>query len=245
MVHWLSQSERIELQQGESSFYDLLWRWVAEQRTVASSAEATIADEAWTRIRKLYDFMEANAEQYWQIPTFMVGHRASPPPNNDNDDQAEDANDETDDILRTAYDDVTYEDETDDGFEGDVYEGGDVDEADLEAEVDRVVDRLSFIGAIADYWCESTMCPLLPSDSRYLPLVEERKNSLRQRREIFDNWLGQAILNRDAPLRTSFQRSQLFPAGRRRRFRIDGFLRSSPVVQGVADATDHYLLRSS
>jgi hypothetical protein len=197
MVHWLSQSERIELQQGESSFYDLLWRWVAEQRTVTSSADATVADEAWTRIRKLYDYMEANAEQYWQIPTFMVGHRATPPPNDDNDDEAEDAIDETDDILRAAYDDVTYEDETDDGFEGNVYEGGDVDEADLEAEVDRVVDRLSFIGAIADYWCESTMCPLLPSESRHSPLVEERKKSLRQRREIFDNWLGQAILNRE------------------------------------------------
>jgi len=90
LVHWVSQAEQVPLQMGDSSFHQLVDQWISvqkesllsafapEQESLASAAKepSSVADvdpEAiWNRIRKFYDYIEANADQYWNMPEFQL-----------------------------------------------------------------------------------------------------------------------------------------------------------------------------
>jgi hypothetical protein len=95
--------------------------------------------EARELVVKFFDFLEANAEDYWQAPQLeVVG-----------------ANDEADDedgVFSAAYEGVTYQDSTDDA-EGAVADGGrQADEFDLEREGERLDKRLRFQATLARLW---------------------------------------------------------------------------------------------
>ena len=52
-----------------------------------------------------------------------------------------------------AYEDVTYRDSTDDGVEGEVFEGGESPtDFELVGEAERIVSRLSFLTTVAQLW---------------------------------------------------------------------------------------------
>ena len=65
MIHWLGQAEQIGLQQADSSFHVLVNRWITEQKGLLASAENGDREKIWSRIRRFYDFLEANAEHFW------------------------------------------------------------------------------------------------------------------------------------------------------------------------------------
>jgi hypothetical protein len=191
LVLWLSQNEKIDLQQGDVSFYDLLWRWVSAQGAKIRSADPSDSAAVWNAVRKFHDYLEANAEGYWRVPKFSVGwsrdagqeRRKGTPDDSDSADQ--------DNILRAAYENFTYEDETDDGFEGTVFENGNQSESELEAEAERIVERLEFIASLSDYWRMVAMFPLQLNDQ---PLAPRGKyiDPLDNRRETLGEWLSQA-----------------------------------------------------
>lgn len=204
LVHWLSQAEYVPLQHGDSSFNHLMFRWIAEQKNLlrnqADDETATPPEEIWNRIRKFYDFVEANAEHYWEVPDFEADNRSSnsstPPPLFDDDDDddgvpfGDEESDGDNELYRAAYDEVIYTDTTDDGFDGEVFDGNfDTDES-LEAEADRVLDRLEFLSAIAVYWSVAATIPL--PITRRADLTDSIKSRLEKRRGIIAGWVSQA-----------------------------------------------------
>lgn len=193
LVHWLSQADRIPLQQGECSFHDLMFRWISAQKKSITHASVAQREEIWDRIRKFYDFMEPNAGYYWQVPKFRVGeNKQTADPNELDDDTLEDSSDE---LLKAAYDEVTYQDTTDDGFDGAVFDTSLTSDDELEAEVDRVMDRLEFLGSVAQYWRVAATFTL-PACSDHTP-SEEVRQQLNRRREIYAGWMGQVVENRE------------------------------------------------
>ena len=230
LVHWLSQADQIGLQQGDSSFHNLAFRWIVEQKklllegakSTSQSAEGEAIGEAggeapvnkdacespeviWKRIRKFYDFVEANAESYWEIPDFDInrsvstGHTAEDFMEEvdqfesmaDDDDEDEDTS-----LFSAAYDNVVFSDSADDGNEGEIFEGGFQSDEALEAEVDRILDRLDFLGTIASYWRIAATIPLPVDRQEGVPsLTEKVESRLRQRLETVDGWLNQAKRN--------------------------------------------------
>ena len=197
LVHWLSQADRIPLEQGSYSFHDLLWGWLAEQQRDASGEDWLVASETWNRIRKFYDYLEANAEHYWKVPDFQVGRLAGLVAPEEEEGGEFPSEPEEEDIFGAAYEDVVYHDETDDGVDSPIYETDDTVETELEAEVDRVVDRLQFLESIADYWQIAATIPLPSLGESSGESLEQIQSQLRQRRGLFANWLDQAIHNRD------------------------------------------------
>ena len=210
MVHWLSQADYIPLQQGDSSFHNLLYRWISEQKSLLRHADPEEAppEEIWNRIRKFYDFIEANADRYWDVPNFEVNRKIAPPesladlfedPDSQGDDEAfadpDSADDQEQDLYKAAYDEVTYLDTTNDGFEGEVFDDSLMSDDALEAEVDRVLDRLEFHSTIAEYWTVAATIPLpiiRPED-----LTDSISQRLVKRREIILAWVKQATSNRE------------------------------------------------
>jgi len=210
-LHWLSQADYIPLQQGDSSFHNLLYRWISEQKSLLRHADPEEAppEEIWNRIRKFYDFIEANAEHYWDVPKFEVNRSIATPesladlfedPDGEGEpfadpDSTDESDDDEQDLYKAAYDEVTYLDTTDDGFEGEVFDDSLSSDDALEAEVDRVLDRLEFHSTIAEYWAVAATIPLpiiRPED-----LTDSISKRLVKRREIILAWVKQATRNRE------------------------------------------------
>ncbi len=181
LVQWLSQAEEIPLVEEDFSFHDLALSWMEdlwrdEQPPRASAAESPLVATGglgapppagsqaplpapqlrWPLARKFLDYLEANAEEYWQVPRFemaaeVLGEDASGEPGDEEDE--EDESDDEDNVFGAAYEHVTYRDTTDDGVEGDMYETGpSATEFEMVGEAERIFSRLSFLATVAQLW---------------------------------------------------------------------------------------------
>jgi hypothetical protein len=141
MMQWLSQVEQVPLEAGEHSFHGLALRWM---NTVRQSPRYTLL-QRWGLIQRFFDYLEANADDYWRPPTFAYASRS--------------AEGKDDDTFAAAYEGVTYQDSTADGFEGEVFDGGggEPTEYELDEESQRINRRLSFLGAVAEMWVVASM----------------------------------------------------------------------------------------
>src|SRR5262249_41285325 len=72
LVHWLSQADEISLVRADASWHELAERWVVKTTSLSSvdPADAATARKRWDSARKFLDYLEANAESYWQPPQF-------------------------------------------------------------------------------------------------------------------------------------------------------------------------------
>ncbi|HTM53575.1 MAG TPA: hypothetical protein VL175_06075 [Pirellulales bacterium] len=168
LMQWLSQAGSIPLRQGEYSFHALVQRWLAEvcQRTRADLLPAVRPHERQALVRRLFELLEANSEDYWQVPTLdLLGTGAATHVEQlEDDDEAELAEDSDDadeehGIYSAAYDDVVYIDSTGDGVEADMLESGPSAATDfeLEHEARRLGERLAFLRTVASLWKKAVL----------------------------------------------------------------------------------------
>ncbi len=160
LIHWLTQCETIPLQQTTGSFQSLVLEWISRQRALVAeepSEEAYV--EMWRRIRKFCDYVEANAGDFWNVPRFGLNSRGkSNGPTTAGDHLAGPLDDDEEDLYRAAYQDMVFRESADDGFDGAVFDGGGKpSEENIQAEFQRIADRLEFLQALAEYWVEAAM----------------------------------------------------------------------------------------
>lgn len=138
LINWLGHVEQAPLEDGEHSFHTLALRWMLGQTLPGThtSADAPGPD----LVRKFFDYLEANAEEYWHVPKLK-------------DTGAEARAEREEDLYEAAYEGVTYQDSADDDQEGSLV--GDEpprEEFDLEAEGETLVKRLRFLSTVARLW---------------------------------------------------------------------------------------------
>ena len=162
LMSWLSQAEQVPLEDGDFSFHALTLRWLV-------SATAKDAGTDFGLIQKFFDYLEANAEENWEVPRLESA-------------EVPDEDEEEEDPYRAAYEDVTYEDSTDDGQEGGVIDDGPIGkEFDLEMDARRLEKRLRFLSTVVRLW--EIAARQEPADTTAL-------------REVFAAWLSRARHNR-------------------------------------------------
>ncbi|HWG44586.1 MAG TPA: hypothetical protein VN688_17550 [Gemmataceae bacterium] len=133
LCSWLSQAEQVPLEEGVWSFHTLALRWmlaVAKPQAAGGRRELIV---------KFFDYLEANAEDYWQVPELELSGPTL-------------IEEREDDLFGAAYEDVTYQDTTGDDDEGAVSDGGPIEEFDLEQEGERLEKRLHFLSTLARLW---------------------------------------------------------------------------------------------
>jgi hypothetical protein len=155
LIQWLSQSEEIPLVEENYSFHVLAMDWMQElwddaggPATAPEEASGADAARRWGLTTKFFDYLEANADEYWEVPRFDLAVA-------DQEDAGEE--EDEDDVFNAAYEGVTYRDSTDDGFEGEMLEGGgdgeqEATDFELIAEGERIVSRLAFLATLAQLW---------------------------------------------------------------------------------------------
>jgi hypothetical protein len=79
LIHWLSQADRVPLEQGASSFYQLALQWLlkllhqARRENAAHSRNSAPAH----LVGKFLDYLEANAGPYWETPAFELADHSA------------------------------------------------------------------------------------------------------------------------------------------------------------------------
>jgi hypothetical protein len=192
LISWLSQAETVALEDGEHSFHALTLRWVlavldavpdknglplamqGKEETAGSSppVQGGAGVSAWPLLRRFFDYLEVNAEDYWHVPKLETDLPRKKKSKKERG---------SDDIFAAAYEDVTYQDTTDDGEEGSVAEAGPKLGGDyhLEEEGERLAKRLRFLATLARLW------QVVARQARRLDHAQERA-------EIFAAWLDAA-----------------------------------------------------
>ncbi len=185
LMQWLSQAESIPLKQQEYSFHTLAERWLAEVLSCEMPLAADGANQREPLIRRFFELLEANAEDFWQVPRLeLLGAPPGPKSLDDTDNSDEDEDSDgtpSGDLYSAAYDDVVYVDSTADGIEADMLEAGGAAATDfeLDLEANRVSDRLAFLRTVAGLWKTAAM-----------PRANGRRSLLP--RVVLEGWLTQA-----------------------------------------------------
>jgi len=171
LVQWLSQVGLIPLKQGDHSFHTLAQRWLHE--ACAAGAPGSSPQDQQKQVRKFFELLEANAEDYWQVPVLELGvggesHAARSEKSNGDD--GNDDDDDTDEgLYSAAYEEVVYIDSTGDGVEADMLESGPAPATDFELEQEgrRIGQQLTFLRTVATMWKHAVLtwgpqaeCPL-------------------------------------------------------------------------------------
>jgi hypothetical protein len=138
LINWLGHVELVPLEDGEYSFHSLALRWMLGQ--AESASQQADAGPGPDLVRKFFDYLEANSEDCWQVPTLEAQA-----------DKSEEEEEEN--LFGAAYEGVTYQDSADDDQEGSVVGDEELpDEFDLEAEGETLVKRLRFLSTVARLW---------------------------------------------------------------------------------------------
>ncbi|MEX0825069.1 MAG: hypothetical protein WD119_02835 [Pirellulaceae bacterium] len=161
----------------------------------------------WSLVRRFFDLLEANAESYWSPPQFRIGTRNLK--RRDWDRELEDpesdllAGDPDPDneagLFDAAYEGVTYNDTTDDGFDGAVFDPGadDGSQNEIEAESRRLGDHLDFHVGLVRLW---VMAADLGSVASREALEWDDASLLDDRAQGLAEWASRAAENRVALL---------------------------------------------
>lgn len=162
LMTWLSHADEVPLEDGDFSFHNLALRWMlalcpVKDQTAPTPGHADLAI-------KFFDYLEANAEDYWNIPQLDFEGLGieegelldSDEELDEDDDEDMDEDDEEKSIFAAAYEDVTYKDSTDDDVEGDVVDYDPNPNAEIGEEAERLELRLKFHSTLAKLWTVAT-----------------------------------------------------------------------------------------
>ncbi|MBI3407870.1 MAG: hypothetical protein HY040_05880 [Planctomycetes bacterium] len=148
LMTWLGQTEQAPLEDGPHSFHQLALRWMLGVCALASRdhGEFTPGAGPVALVRRFFDYLEANAEEYWQVPRLdLLGADADEVAD-------EETEDEEDSLYGAAYEGMTYQDSTDDDVEAEVLDVMPQKDFDLTEEAERLDKRLKFLATLARLW---------------------------------------------------------------------------------------------
>ncbi|MBI1310900.1 hypothetical protein GC176_06290 [bacterium] len=164
LVQWLCSAEDVGIESGPYSIHALLIEWMKRVTSVDGDGKTPRCD--WPSIRRLFDFLEANAGSYWDVPQLdaVAAGIASRDSEADLDawdvergDDWLNADDSDDDdesnLFQAAYDDITFKDSTDDGVESETLDSGTAPgNTEFEILNRELEPRIKFIMALAQLW---------------------------------------------------------------------------------------------
>jgi hypothetical protein len=161
LMHWLSEAETVGLDDSRYQFQSLTARWLnaALGRTYSGHAGAARQAEEpldQRQIFKFFDFLEANAGEYWEVPggdvnSTAAGHSEHRHPQDAEGDGIEDDQD----TFSAAYENMVYRDSTADGIDADMLEGAGPTfgtDSELAREHQKFFSRLGFLSMLAGLW---------------------------------------------------------------------------------------------
>jgi hypothetical protein len=199
LITWLNQVEQVPLEDGGYSFHIVALRWMmGATSSFLPTKEKLNQTSDWALIQKFFDYLEANAEDYWDVPDWEMA-------------EANDPKEENESPFAAAYEGITYRDTADDDTEGPIADGsGPPPDLDFEREAERVIKRLRFVSTVARLWqiaawrCGKGVGTLKPIDRPVGSLVETKSPdpfSASAFQEALCTWLSLTLEHQQKLLR--------------------------------------------
>ncbi len=150
IMQWLSQVDQTGLESGPYSIHSVLLQWM---RQLTSQIKPESFDANSISIRKMFDYLEVNAADYWSVPNFTA---ILPVPEKEIEDpfDIESAEpDEEDSLFNAAYENVTFRDSADDGVQGEMMDSGySPSNSEIESINRQLEPRLKFLNTLSQLW---------------------------------------------------------------------------------------------
>ena len=153
MMQWISQVEDVGVDCPPHSLFSLLLRWI---HLVTRSGELT-ATQRMTSLRRMFDYLEANAEEWWGVPNLGGDLNGEIGLGMDNLEfggpDPDDEEDEEDQLFKAAYDDVVFKDTAEDGNWGDTAENDfGIYNSEFEIINREIEPRIKFLNTVGQLW---------------------------------------------------------------------------------------------
>ena len=188
MMQWLSEAEDTGLESGPYSVYPLLIEWI--ELVTAREDDADAAKDPWPSIRRMFDFLEANAGEYWTVPEYegfrmsqdLLSGPAETDPNRGTDFEDEPSDEEN--LFRNAYEDVTFQDSANDGQFGETADGS-FAPGNTEFEIiGRYFEpHLKFLNTVAHLW------QMTAASVATVNQASSNDSGIAERDAVVKNWL--------------------------------------------------------
>ena len=167
LMEWAGKATELGLDASATSLTELLWRWV--KLVVSTTMQQKDSAAGFQQIKRLFDFLEANAGEFFLVPK-LDQVTQKPKTGNDQRDEldhlydwdkpdtggnwpGEESTNDEEDVFAAAYDDITYSDTTDDGQDSSLDEGGHAPVATEFERLQRTLQpRLRFLQTLARLW---------------------------------------------------------------------------------------------
>ena len=198
LMQWLSQHETVGLESGHLSFEDLLLWWMGQAVEDGSTAK----DDPWPLVRRMFDYLEANAGEMWSAPVYRagtvddeLGTASDWPAADDGRPEAMDEDDEDEGLFGAAYDNMVFHDSSDDGQEGATMEDGPKLDGDTQFELveKQLEPRLKFLRVLAQLWQMAATLAVEREDRAALDESKEGRAAQAAKTESLKHWLEHAV----------------------------------------------------
>ncbi|GAB6184834.1 hypothetical protein JCM17478_03360 [Thermopirellula anaerolimosa] len=121
LVHWISRANELGLQGTLNSFPALAYRWF-RPLWLADDPATGNRRERWLEVRKFLDYLEANADALWEVPSLKELLGTTGEGLSDNSAATESPHEDS--LWQAAYEGVVFRDSADDGVDGFLEETG-------------------------------------------------------------------------------------------------------------------------
>lgn len=156
LMQWLSQIDEVGFESPRDSIFAMLIRWMR----LPVVADNTASMNRPMSPRRMFEFLEANAGDFWSVPTLetavgiaRAGNNSSPDLEWSDEDAFDDESDEEESLYGAAYEQVTFRDSADDGTWGDTLDDGfDLQDTEFELINRSLEPRIKFLNAVAQMW---------------------------------------------------------------------------------------------
>lgn len=190
LMQWLSRAESVPLENGPHSIHRLL------HRLLHCICDQPQSDKGWNNLRRLFAFMEANAGEFWEIPSlgeFADLHKKKRQGGKEERDDLDlehlfDSDETENNPYEAAWEDVTYKDSTDDGNASDTMDsGGGPGTTEFEILYRQIEPRLKFLHTVGSLW---GIAAVWVSRSAAKPAAEANAVSNDDQKEHLREWLA-------------------------------------------------------
>lgn len=161
-IHWLSEAETIGLESGPHSIHDQLRNWIQ------AVTQNVPPEERWPLISQFFDYIEVNADIYWDVPSnesldldldeideefdideLLDAQISDELFDDDDDDEPEDQ----ESLFETAFEDIPFQDSAEDGVAGETMDGGySLEPTEFELLYRQLEPHLKFLLSLAQMW---------------------------------------------------------------------------------------------
>jgi len=158
LIQWLGEVETVGLESGRHSIHNQF------QRLLNLMTQRSDMSDQWLLLRRLFAFLEANAGDFWQVPSlgeFADRHRREKSSNGGSTDLEnlfDEEQSEDDPWKESAFEDIVYRDSTDDGNDSDtVDEGLAPGTTEFEILYRQIEPRLKFLHTLGSLWSNAAI----------------------------------------------------------------------------------------